>query len=601
MRNATTLALELFRFLDEQSIAYCVVGDSRTFPHQINSDIDIVIDQRALPTLPEKMLRFCATHDIKLVQCLQHEHNARYFVLSWLDAHGNPAFLIPDICGDYYRRGRLFLNAEELLAGRVAALDDQGRPKGFFVASPAMEFIYYLLKRIDKQSLDDYQGSHLSAQWRMDPIGAVMQVQRYWIAGAGAGVLARAAEADNWKVVRETLPWLRLSIHKHLPFSIKAWAAETWRKVNRVMQPSGLVVAFVGPDGSGKSSVIEACGRVTAPAFRRVSVMHLRPRMGSSGTAKAVSNPHGEAPRGQLASLMKIFYFALDYAAGYGWKVRPLLVRSTLILFDRYYHDMLVDPLRYRYGGSMQLARLARRLIPPPDLWIVMDAPADVLQARKREVSPEESARQREAYLHFFENEKNVVVLDASQPLSQVVSKGSAAILNRLAQRTTHRLGGASVSDPIGARILLFFCRHPLPVLSRMVRIVFNSDIYCKLPHSISVPHPYGIVVHSKAVIGERVTIMQQVTVGGKDLEQNVAPVIGDDVYIGAGAKVLGGIKIGAGAVIGANAVVTRDVPANATVVGANRILEQQTPVGGPEVVVEQVDFPSWTKRAGGI
>jgi serine acetyltransferase len=57
-------------------------------------------------------------------------------------------------------------------------------------------------------------------------------------------------------------------------------------------------------------------------------------------------------------------------------------------------------------------------------------------------------------------------------------------------------------------------------------------------------------------------------------------PVIEDNVFIGAGAKVLGRVRVGRGATIGANAVVTRDVPSHCTVVGANRIL------GAAEAVV---------------
>ena len=66
---------------------------------------------------------------------------------------------------------------------------------------------------------------------------------------------------------------------------------------------------------------------------------------------------------------------------------------------------------------------------------------------------------------------------------------------------------------------------------------------------------------------------MQQVTIGGRDHRENIAPLIGDDVYIGAGARVLGDVRIGQGVVIGANAVVTRDIPPGVTVVGANRIV----------------------------
>ena len=53
-----------------------------------------------------------------------------------------------------------------------------------------------------------------------------------------------------------------------------------------------------------------------------------------------------------------------------------------------------------------------------------------------------------------------------------------------------------------------------------------------------------------------------------------MAPVIGNDVYIGAGARVLGDVRIGDGVTIGANAIVTRDIPAGVTVVGSNRIVE---------------------------
>jgi len=107
-----------------------------------------------------------------------------------------------------------------------------------------------------------------------------------------------------------------------------------------------------------------------------------------------------------------------------------------------------------------------------------------------------------------------------------------------------------------------------------LYRLLLHCDVYCDCrDRTIWMPHPYGIVVHSKSVVGNRVVLMQQVTIGTRDPGVNEAPVIEDDVYVGAGAKVLGGIRVGRGAIIGANAVVTRDVPAGATVVGANRIL----------------------------
>lgn len=85
------------------------------------------------------------------------------------------------------------------------------------------------------------------------------------------------------------------------------------------------------------------------------------------------------------------------------------------------------------------------------------------------------------------------------------------------------------------------------------------------LPHGIK-----GIFISDYVHIGKGSKIFQQVTIGVKDYEDGLdkVPYIGDNVFIGAGAKVLGGIKIGDNVKIGANAVVTKDVPDGATVVG---------------------------------
>ncbi|HYG33095.1 MAG TPA: serine acetyltransferase [Methylophilaceae bacterium] len=138
-------------------------------------------------------------------------------------------------------------------------------------------------------------------------------------------------------------------------------------------------------------------------------------------------------------------------------------------------------------------------------------------------------------------------------------------------------------SNPAAAKLLLFFCRHHVPLIGRLYKLMLNCDIFCDLRNrKVIMPHPYGIIIHSKTQIGQGVVIMQQVTLGGRQLGVNEAPIIEDDVYIGAGAKVLGHVRIGKNAVVGANAVVTRDVPAGATVVGANRILspEPEAPKG---------------------
>ena len=206
-----------------------------------------------------------------------------------------------------------------------------------------------------------------------------------------------------------------------------------------------MLVVFLGPDGSGKSTVIRQIATELAPAFRQTEVLHLRPRLGlRSGGGNPVTDPHSRAPRGRVASTLKVLYFVFDYLVGYLLRIRPMLVASTLVLFDRYYHDLLVDPRRYRYGGSMWLARAVARIIPRPDLWVLLDAPPEVLRSRKQEVSLGELRRQRAAYRELaggLGGLSNSIVVDADRDLEDVVSEVATQVLAVRSGRFARRMG----------------------------------------------------------------------------------------------------------------------------------------------------------------
>ncbi len=101
--------------------------------------------------------------------------------------------------------------------------------------------------------------------------------------------------------------------------------------------------------------------------------------------------------------------------------------------------------------------------------------------------------------------------------------------------------------------------------------IKFGYDIcdMTEIGKGFHIAHLNGIVIHRDAVLGENVCISQCVTIGQTIKDGRICtPVIGSNVYIAPGAKVIGGIRVGNNAAIGANAVVTKDVPDNAVVAG---------------------------------
>lgn len=107
-------------------------------------------------------------------------------------------------------------------------------------------------------------------------------------------------------------------------------------------------------------------------------------------------------------------------------------------------------------------------------------------------------------------------------------------------------------------------------VLKILVQICTGVDLPCEavVGRRLVIEHFGGVIVSGDAVIGDDVVLRHGVTIGLKHTGERGAPIIGNRVDIGAGAKILGAVHIGDGAVIGANAVVLTDVPAGALAVG---------------------------------
>ncbi len=162
-----------------------------------------------------------------------------------------------------------------------------------------------------------------------------------------------------------------------------------------------------------------------------------------------------------------------------------------------------------------------------------------------------------------FRPADDVVAISHGERLPAMVAQAERSILAWLEGRVARRHPAALVGDiPRAARFLQYVARRPA---LRSLQFLFHCDIACRLRSPLLMPHPYGIVIDRDAVLGSRVTVMQQVSISNA--------VIDDNVVIGPGARIIGPLRIGRGVTVGANTVVTRDVPSHCTVVGANRIL----------------------------
>jgi thymidylate kinase len=431
--GAGSILSRVFETLERADVPYCVLHGYEGYPGSIPSDVDCLMPAEMLPRRLATLLHENRAHiGAEVVQWLEGE--TCYMVLAGKGPDGTFSFVPLDVGARYDLKKRSFYGGGEILGSRR-------RHGQFWIPATDHEFGCYLVRKVAKGRLEDAHGRRLSELYRRAPARSRRQVARFWRAGS-AGLIIAAADSGDWSRVRRDLGRLRAELLaraavRHPLQLVRNWIADTAHRVRRWCRPEhGLSVVFLGPDGAGKSSLVRSVRRTWAPAFFRMSSLSFPPALLQRGPEVACTSPHAVPPRSFGASVIRaILYWFVYYGPGYYVTIHPALARFTLVLYDRHLVDTLVDPRRYRYTGPAWLLRLIWRLVPKPDLVVLLDAAAEVIQARKREVSPEETMRQREGYRSLVGAMPNGHIVDASRPLEHVVADVNGIILRFLAAR----------------------------------------------------------------------------------------------------------------------------------------------------------------------
>ncbi len=412
--------------LERSGVKYCVLHGWQT-SDVAQGDFDLAIEPDRVKTLERMLAHDCGT---RIVQLLQHETTGFFFVAQ---CEGDASLALVDAASDYRRDGRIYMSAADLLHGTQMR-------HGLRAAGAATEFKYLLIKKISKLSIPAHQRD------RLGELNDTLGVEAGKVTGElfGQHDGARVHEWINtrrWGDLDADLPrlrrLLRREVLRHDPLNwLRYWLPELGREWRRWRNPTGLFVAVLGPDGAGKSTLIDNLRTRLRGAFRNTDSFHLRPGVfGARSEGPPVTNPHGLESRSPGISAAKIAYYVAEYALGYALRLRPALARTTLILSDRYFDDLLIDPRRYRYGGPQWLVRRARFFVPQPDLWFILDVPEKSLLERKREVSDDELSRQRRAYRELGAAIPNAFILDGSATADRVGKAAAELCLDHLHSR----------------------------------------------------------------------------------------------------------------------------------------------------------------------
>jgi len=208
----------------------------------------------------------------------------------------------------------------------------------------------------------------------------------------------------------------------------------------------GSFVVVLGPDGVGKSTVcnnvIEQCKESFNSSWRFHWRPGLLPKLSRTpDSAAAAETPPVRSKYTGMISLGRFFYYWLDFVFGYWLVIYPKILRTTLVVGERYFPDVLVQPERYGFAVPRWLMRSAAWFVPRPDLIVLLKDDPDVIHARKPELSPARIGELMDAYEMELKHWGNARILTTSGSATSVAERLAAMIREERAARTARRIG----------------------------------------------------------------------------------------------------------------------------------------------------------------
>ncbi len=185
--------------------------------------------------------------------------------------------------------------------------------------------------------------------------------------------------------------------------------------IRRWCSGNGMVITFSGVDGAGKSTVIEATAKAVGQAYRRkVKVLRHRPsvlpiisalRYGKKAAEDRSTSqlPRQGTNRNMLSSLLRFAWYFTDYVLGQWYIWLFFQRRGYVVLYDRYYFDMIADPERSNMRLPAFIVEIAGKLVRKPDLNFLLTADPETIRARKQELPLKDIQSLTQKYRQLFQ------------------------------------------------------------------------------------------------------------------------------------------------------------------------------------------------------
>lgn len=434
----------VFFSLELEGIPYVVLRNYDALPVDPGHDIDILIKPEFLSTIATVLERSAERSGWRLIQTSKR-YGFQSFIFVSTDEVGDHRSLKWDIWGPISWKGLTWIDTDMVMETR------RRDSRGFYIPAPGIEAATLLLKELLQVGLLNRQyTTRICSLVHEDPTTFKITLKRFYGEKLAESIYVDV-KGEDWDAIEKESMHLRRcllikSLQRHPVKSIlNIMLFVKGHVIDFVRGRNSVFICFIGPDGSGKSTMSSHVMERLQDLFEDIRYFHghygVMPEIskivpslqnrseGQSNPIIAGYNLSNNGLHGTLKQTLLMSYYTLDYILGY-ILIMSSRNRSKLIVFDRYFYDYVIQPSSITINSWTY--RILSFFLPCPDLIVYLKSPAEVIRARKQELTVAEIARQAGICDMIVAMAPNGYCVDNTKPLEDGVSKVRGAIIDRI-------------------------------------------------------------------------------------------------------------------------------------------------------------------------
>lgn len=435
MNKSIELVISIFHYLNK-SANYAVLRNYEALPYGNNSrDIDIIITKKEYKQIEIDLVDIIVKKGF-FITSYYTSSRMNTFLCSCYDG-GNVDIIQFDFFFNTSLYSLILLKAEDILKNK----EFNGK---VYHVSKEYEFLdkYLYFKGLNLSYPEKYESVYECVQKR-GKIDSILQ---------SIYEINSLKDLESMTSLEMKLKILVANIKRHMIYQGGNLVIDIYYTFANYIYYKGFSIGFTGPDGSGKTTVIDLICSNLSKAHNNIELFHFRPTVLSNigevahnaGLTKTVdkefNKPHRGAKTGFFNSILRLCYYTSDYIIGYYRKIRKSLYRRSTIIFDRYYTDIIADSRRSRiYLDTHFLYYWGKLFIPSLNYNILLTADADTILARKQELDREGIDRINSKLDYLKDKKGYYLVLNNGKP-EEAVRKILTLIFDEQHRRNLKRL-----------------------------------------------------------------------------------------------------------------------------------------------------------------